>query len=127
MNKLSLIVAVFSRISLFIIAGAIPFAVAVVILYIFRDHVKRAINAVNDYFLGGDTVLTKDQLARFKRSYIDNELETIFYCMDSDMRLDLFGTEDEREIIVMLDRSISGIVTVEELRDAFDDFYDDIL
>lgn len=57
MSKLYLIVAVFGRISLFIFSGAIPIAIAVVILYRYRDHVKRAINAVNDYFLGGDDIL----------------------------------------------------------------------
>lgn len=127
MDNLYLIVAVFGRISFYIITGAIPIVFVGLILYIFRDYIKRAINAVNNYFLGGDTMLTSDQLARFKRSYIDNELETIYYCMDSAMRLELFGTEDKREIIEMLERSVSGIMTVEDLRGAFDDAYDDIL
>lgn len=70
--------------------------------------------------------LTEKQKKAFKESYLANEIDTIINCMDNNMQLELFQTNDQDEIYAILEKSIENIETVEDVRDGFGDVYDHI-
>lgn len=73
------------------------------------------------------TMLTKEQKERFVEAYVRNEMDVIFNTMDKEMRMNLFNTEDPEAIKAMLIDSVKDFHTVEDVRNGFDDVYDDAM